>query len=42
MIDSYKRISRLLNKKKLEQYISLFKDKRIGERIQSEVFQDRK
>lgn len=38
IINSYKKIAKLLNKKKLEQYIRLFKDKRIEERIQKEVF----
>lgn len=38
MIKSYQKISKLLNKKKLEQYIQLFKDKRIGDRILKEIF----
>lgn len=38
IIKSYKKISKLLNKNKLEQYINLFKDKRIEERIKNEVF----
>ncbi len=38
IINSYKKISKLLNKNKLQQYINLFKDKRIEERIKNEVF----
>lgn len=38
IIKSYKKISKLLNKTKLQQYIVLFKDKRIEERIYKEVF----
>jgi len=38
MINSYKKISKLLNKNKLQQYIKLFKDKRIEERINKEIF----
>lgn len=41
MIKSYRRIAKLLNKKKLEQYIELFKDKRIKERIQREVLEEK-
>ena len=40
MIDSYKKISRLLNKNKLNNYISKFKDKKIIERINKEVFEN--
>lgn len=38
IIKSYKKISKLLNKNKLQQYLALFKDKRISERIKNEVF----
>lgn len=38
IINSYKKISKLLNKTKLDNYIKLFKDKRIEERIKNEVF----
>ena len=38
IINSYKKISKLLNKNKLEQYINMFKDKRIEDRIRREVF----
>jgi len=38
IIHSYQKIAKLLNKNKLKQYISLFKDKRIEERINKEVF----
>lgn len=38
IIASYKKISKLLNKNKLQQYIGIFKDKRIEERIQKEIF----
>lgn len=38
IINSYKKISKLLNKNKLQQYINLFKDRRIEERIKNEVF----
>ncbi len=37
IIHNYQKISKLLNKNKLEQYIRLFKDKRIKERIYREV-----
>lgn len=39
IINSYKRISRLLNKNKLESYVKEFKDPRIKERINREVFE---
>lgn len=38
IMNSYHRISRLLSKSKLEDYILHFKDKRIVERIKREVF----
>lgn len=38
IINSYRKISKLLNKNKLKHYISIFKDKRIEERIIKEVF----
>lgn len=38
IISSYKKISKLLNKNKLNDYIIKFKDKRIIERIKNEVF----
>lgn len=38
IINSYQKISKLLNKNKLQHYIQLFKDKRIEERINNEVF----
>lgn len=38
IINSYRKISKLLNKNKLQQYINLFKDSRIEERIKNEVF----
>ena len=38
MIDSYKRISKLLNTDKLNNYISKFKDKKIAQRINKEIF----
>ena len=37
IIQNYQKISKLLNKNKLEQYIALFKDKRIGERIYRDI-----
>ena len=37
-IQAYKRISKLLNKRKLELYLPNFKDKKIITRIQNEVF----
>ena len=39
IINSYKRISKLLNKKKLDNNISKFKDKKIQIRINKEVFE---
>ena len=38
IINSYRRISKLLNKNKLNIYISNFKDKKIIERIDREIF----
>ena len=38
IIQSYKKIAKLLNKNKLQQYMALFKDQRIEERIKKEVF----
>lgn len=38
IMNSYKRISKLLNKKKLDYYLTLFKDKRIKARIDNEIF----
>lgn len=38
IINSYRRISKLLNRNKLNMYISNFKDKKIIERIEKEVF----
>lgn len=38
IINSYKKISKLLNKNKLNDYVIKFKDKRIVERIKNEVF----
>lgn len=38
VINSYKRITKLLNKSKLEEYISYFKDSKIKYRIDKEVF----
>lgn len=38
MIQSFRRIKSLLNKKKLEQYLSSFKDPRIIKRIRDEVW----
>lgn len=37
-IENYSRISKLLNKKKLDEYLTYFKDERIVKRIQNEVF----
>lgn len=39
IIDSYRRILRLLNKKKLQEYLPSFKDPRIVDRIEREVYQ---
>lgn len=39
IIGSYKKLSRLLNKRKLLSYIPYFKDKKIQERIAREVFE---
>ncbi len=38
VINSYKKITRLLNKNKLDEYISYFKDNKIKYRIDKEVF----
>lgn len=38
IIHSYKKISKLLNQKKLNYYLTLFKDKRIRERIEHEIY----
>lgn len=38
IITSYKRLSKLLNKKKIEVYLSLFKDSKIKKRIMNDVF----
>ena len=38
IINNYKKIKNLLNKNKLNNYIANFKDKRIVERIQKEIF----
>ena len=38
IIESYKKIARVLNKRKLQTYLPYFKDKRIQERIEKEVF----
>ena len=38
IVNSYRKISKLLNKNKLRQYTSIFKDKRIEARIDKEVF----
>lgn len=40
IINSYKKISKLLNKNKLNNYISYFKDKKIVQRINREVFEN--
>lgn len=40
IIDNYQKISKLLNKNKLNDYISNFKDKKISERINREVFKN--
>ena len=40
IINSYKKIVNLLNKNKLNSYISSFKDKKISERINREVFEN--
>jgi hypothetical protein len=40
VIESYQRISKLLNKTKLNQYISNFKDPKIRMRIEKEVFKN--
>ena len=40
IINSYQKINKLLNKNKLETYISNFKDKKISERINREVFKN--
>ena len=37
-IKSYKKITRLLNKTKLDEYISYFKDNKIKYRIEKEVY----
>ncbi|HHW69567.1 MAG TPA: hypothetical protein GX747_04440 [Tenericutes bacterium] len=37
-IDSYSKISKLLNKKKLDEYLTHFKDSKIIKRISSEVY----
>lgn len=42
IIASYKKISRLLNKRKLESYLPHFKDKKIQERIIHEIFEEKK
>ena len=39
IINSYKKISKLLNKNKLNKYVVNFKDKKIVERIKKEVFE---
>lgn len=41
IIYSYQKISKLLNKNKIKKYIELFKDKRIEERINKEVFKEK-
>jgi len=38
IIESYSKISKLLNKRKLEEYLPNFKDPKIIERINHEVF----
>ncbi len=40
IINSYQKINKLLNKNKLNSYISCFKDKKISERINREVYQN--
>lgn len=40
VIDNYKKISKLINKRKIELYLKNFKDARIKERIQREVFDE--
>lgn len=40
IMNSYKKISKLLNKNKLNDYIAHFKDKKIAERIKKEVFEN--
>lgn len=42
IISSYKRISKILNKRKLELYLSNFKDSKILLRIKNEVFNNEK
>lgn len=40
MIDSYSKIAKLLNKRKLEEYLSHFKNPKIVERINREVYKE--
>ena len=40
IINSYQKINKLLHKNKLNSYISCFKDKKISERINREVYQN--
>lgn len=41
IINSYRKISKLLNKDKINKYVNLFKDKRIEHRIKHEIFDEK-
>lgn len=41
IINSYRKISKLLNKDKIKKYVNLFKDKRIEQRIKREIFDEK-
>ncbi len=42
IIQSYRKLKNLLNKRKLQSYLPFFKDKRIVNRIATEVFDEKK